>query len=272
MVPLHELRDGLHVSISQVKGYLRCPKQYELRYVRGLKPAFVPVPLVFGIGIHAALSQYYEGLRTSSTPPALAELVAVFQHRWSEGQEGPVPIQPEHDDKGVDHIQRGTAMLAAFHTAAGALGRVKVEGTEVPFKVDLHDPDTGDLLEERLVGAFDLVVREEERLVVIEHKTSARRWSQDQLSHDIQVSGYKLAAQKLALGDVGLRYQILTKTKAPAMQVEDVQRGDRDIADFLHIVVGVLRSIDRGVFYPLRGPGCRTCPYQIPCEAGEKGA
>jgi hypothetical protein len=36
----------------------------------------------------------------------------------------------------------------------------KVVAVEEPFTVDLHHPDTGELLEEKLTGVLDLVVEE----------------------------------------------------------------------------------------------------------------
>ena len=44
----------LIVSVSQVKTWLMCPRKYELRYVRGLPPAFVPVGLMVLLGLAGA--------------------------------------------------------------------------------------------------------------------------------------------------------------------------------------------------------------------------
>ena len=84
-----------------------------------------------------------------------------------------------------------------------------------------------------------MTIREGEKHIVVEHKTAAKKWSADQIQHDIQLSAYKLVGGKIGLGDVGLRLQMLTKTKKPAMVVENTERGDKDIQDFLAITVGV---------------------------------
>ena len=47
-------------------------------------------------------------------------------------------------------------------------------GVEVPFTIELPDPTTGEILEEALVGALDLVVREEQKHVVGRHPTPAQ--------------------------------------------------------------------------------------------------
>jgi CRISPR/Cas system-associated exonuclease Cas4 (RecB family) len=137
---------------------------------------------------------------------------------------------------------------------------------EVPFTIELPDPTTGEILEERLVGALDLVVREEAKHVVGEHKTAAKKWSKDQIDHEIQLSAYKLVARALGLGEVGLRLQILTKTKKLKMIVEETDRTERDEREFIEIVVGVLRAIDARVFFPIRNGMCGGCTFQRQCE------
>jgi hypothetical protein len=102
--------------------------------------------------------------------------------------------------------------------------------------------------------------------VVVEHKTAGRRYGADQLRFDIQPTAYKLAARLGGMGEVDVRYQVVTKTKTPALQVEDVLRGEQDEDDLLRTALGVLRSIDAGVDFPIRGARCRTCPYAHGCK------
>ena len=261
---------ALHISVSQVKCYLRCPRQYELKYVRGVAAAFVPVALAFGSAFHAALSYFYGLVLATGVVPSLAEVTLVFTDAWRNAGDGDVPLQsdPEDEDEEVTIVaieEKGVAMLAAFYSQAAA-SPVTVESVERVFTCDLYDPDTGELLEEKLVGAFDLVVREGDRRVVVEHKTSARRYSEDQLKCDLQPTAYKLAAHQLGLGDVGVRFQVVTKTKTPAVQVVDVERGDCDRDDFMRTAVGVLRAIDAQAFWPNRGWQCRGCQYAHACS------
>jgi hypothetical protein len=126
----------------------------------------------------------------------------------------------------------------------------------------LHDPDSGEVLDEQLVGTVDLVLRHGHRRTVVELKTAARKWSDDQLAIDLQVTGYEFAARQVGLGDVGLQLQVVTKTRAPVVQVADVERGAQDEDDFLRTAVGVLRAVDAGVAYPVRGWACRGCQYR----------
>ena len=62
-----------------------------------------------------------------------------------------------------------------------------------------------------------------------------------------------------------MRFQVVTKTKVPAVQVVDLQRDEHDEDDFMRTAVGVLRAIDAGAFFPVRGWQCRGCQYAHAC-------
>jgi CRISPR/Cas system-associated exonuclease Cas4 (RecB family) len=262
MANLSELREGLHVSVSQVKTYLRCPRQYQMRYVIGAEPEFVPRNLVLGSAVHEGLAAYYRSVMETSESPEQDVGLAALHATLEAAKKNRVPLE-----KGGEDLEAlGTALLRVFYETVYQEPPVVV-GVEVPFAIDINDPATGEVLEEKLIGALDLVVRESERHIVVEHKSAAKKWSQDQIQHDIQLSAYKLVAGKRGLGDVGLRLQVLTKTKKPAMLVENTERGDRDIQDFLAVTVGVLRAVDAGAFFPLRNSMCNGCAFQRRCAS-----
>jgi CRISPR/Cas system-associated exonuclease Cas4 (RecB family) len=263
--------EGLYISVSQVKAFLMCPRKYELHYIRGEPPAFVPVALVFGSAVHLALAGYYGEIKASGEPLRRDLMLDVFRDAWDKGTSGPVPLQADEEDDAASTdqmIDKGVSMLHAFHEHAGKTAtELDVVSVEKSFAVSIHDVETGEVLEELLVGAIDLVIVENGKRVIVEHKTAAKKYGLDQLRFDIQPTAYKLAAREMGLGDVGLRFQVITKTKIPAIQIADVHRDDQDEDDFLRTVGGVLRAIDAGVSYPLRGWQCRTCPWAGPCDA-----
>ena len=74
--------DELHVSISQLKSYLLCPRQFEFRYVRGLEQEFVPRALAFGIAFHSALARHYVDLRDVGEAPPVEKLIETFRDAW----------------------------------------------------------------------------------------------------------------------------------------------------------------------------------------------
>lgn len=269
-MPKPKMPDGLYVSVSQLKCWLRCPRQFELKYVRGIAPAFVPVALAFGSAFHEALAAYYGELKATGDVLRRDLLLDVFRESWERQVTGPVSIQPDADElSNLDQLtDKGISMLHTFYeSAAKCAGDIVVEHVEHSFNVAIHDPSTGEVLDETLVGTMDLIVVENGRRVIVEHKSSSKKYTQDQLRYDFQPTAYQLAARQAGMGEVGVRFQVVTKSRVPALQVTDVQRDLQDEDDFLRTATGVLRAIDAGVSYPVRGWACRACPYSAECRA-----
>lgn len=273
-MPRPKIPDGLYISVSQVKRFLACPASYFLKYVRREEPAFLPVNLAFGTAVHAALAAYYQELKSTGEALRRDLLLDTFRSAWTEASDGPVPLQPDEEDDGnvAALTDKGVSMLHAFYEHAAKVDGFAVEAVEHSFAVTLQDPATGERLEEQLIGTVDLLIREGGRRVVVEHKTSGKKWGSDQLRWDLQPSAYRLAARLAGLGDVGLRYQVITKAKVPSVQIADVERDEQDELDFIRTVLGVLRAVEAGVDYPVRGWQCRSCPYSYACGAQARAA
>ena len=80
-------------------------------------------------------------------------------------------MQP--DDEDVADLaglgDRGVSLLHAFYESAVERWDLEIEDVEKRFEVEIHDPDMGEALEERLVGVIDLIASEDERRVIWEH-------------------------------------------------------------------------------------------------------
>lgn len=269
MPDLHQLRDGLHVSISQIKAYIRCPRAYQLRYVLGVQPAFKSKALALGSSYHAAVARFYLAVKEDGAPPPLQLICDTFRDGWQREVDSDVPLQAdedESDDNGA-LVDKGVALLGVFYDmAVKSAAGVQVEAVEKPFAVEIHDPETGEVMQEVLVGAFDLLVNDGHRRTVVEHKTSARKYGEDAIRWDIQPSGYAVAARELGLGEVGLKYQIAVKSKTPAMQVVNLDRTAEDQDEFRRIAASVMRAVDAGIFMPMRSWACRSCPHAHVCR------
>ena len=213
------------------------------------------------------MAAYYQELKTTGETLRRDLMLDVFREAWGKGTRGDVPLQEDDEDGAglAGHVDRGVSMLHAFYENAGAKQNLVVEAVEQRFEVEIHDPDTGEVLEEKLVGVIDLIALEDGRRFIFEHKTSARKYTADQLAYDVQPTAYGLAVGKMGMGDVGMKYQVLVKTKIPTIQIAEVKRSAQDEDDLLRTVQGVLRAVDAGVSYPLRGWQCRSCPFQEPC-------
>jgi len=269
MGPNDAAGEGLHISVSQVRTYLKCSRLYELRYVRGATPAFKPTAFAFGSAFHAALAQFYVAVKEDVTPPPLGLVTYAFRDAWERELEGDLPLQADEDEPGDKGqlVDKGVGMLALFHEQASkAVAGLEIESVEKPFAVVIHDPATGEVQDENLIGAFDLVVNDGRHRTIVENKTSARKYGEDQIRWDLQPTGYQFAAKQMGLGDVGVQYQVLTKTKTPGLQIIDLERTVEDQEEFLRVAIGVMRGVDAGVFVPVRSWACRGCPFAHVCR------
>ena len=158
-------------------------------------------------------------------------------------------------------------MLTMFHQQAERPHRVL--DVEAPFACEIADPVTGEVLDARLVGVFDLVTQDSDgRHRVIEIKTGARRWTAEKLMFDLQLSCYSLAAQLMGYGDARLTVQLLLKTKQPALELYHPARTEADQRDFIAVAAGVLKAVDAGIAYPVRDWHCKGCQYAHACVVG----
>ena len=267
VVDLAAVRAAPHVSHSAIASYMRCPRQYESRYVRRLPPETRAASMAFGSAIHEVLAFFYTALREQRPEPGLADLVPIFEAAWAHQLDDAVPVLFDGHDTADSMAATGADMLACFLEQAAR--PAEVLAVEAPFSVEVEDPETGEVLRERLVGVFDAVVRDAGGAVrVLEHKTAARRWTEDRLAFDLQPTAYTLAAPVLGFGDAAVTIQLLLKTKTPGFEAYAIERTEQDRRDLLRTVVGVLAAIRAGAFYPVRDWQCRGCAYAGACVAG----
>ncbi len=255
----HAPRTDLHCSVSQIRCAQLCSKKYEYRYVLGAEAEHRSPNLVLGSAVHEALARYYTVIRNGAVPHPEGVLAAYSDAFDAEAAKEPAVLLDDGETLGALK-DSGVALVKAF------LGEVKppdkVFGVETAFACDVIDPDSGEILEEQLVGAFDAVVEDAGKLVVLEHKTAARAWSADQLEYDLQVGIY----QAVTGADL-VRLQVLTKTKVAKFYVHDLVRTDAAQVEAVSVVCRVLKAIRAGAFWHNRGWQCKDCEYRSRCGA-----
>ena len=137
----------LPTTFSEIRYYLRCPRDYKFRYVWGFSP---PIPEMFGFGqtVHAAVGKLHEQYPEGAPTPAEAEAVArgIFHLK--------------HVPPSGDPVARPGAYERAADASAGIVSRyaegygddfVRHRQLEVRFEIPLRDSV--------LSGSIDLLVR-----------------------------------------------------------------------------------------------------------------
>ena len=160
-------------------------------------------------------------------------------------------------------------MLAVLHRNQEP--GIEIVGVEQPFDVPLIDLDTGEVLDRALVGTLDLIERDGEgRVVVVDLKTSARKYTSLQTEASLQLSVYSYATAMNGLADqedLRLRFDVLTKTKQPELCRYWTQRDRAASLRLFRLVAEVLYAIEAGVFHPNPGWQCKDCPFRSQCWA-----
>ena len=263
---LAALREEKHISISSLQTYLRCPAQYFYRYVMRVRDTHRPGALAFGTAIHTALACFYTSLMKGEEISS-DELVTCFADAWEEQLSGDLPVLLSDKESPGSLQDMGVEMLNCFHRDAPRPHRVV--GVEEPFAVDICHPSSDVPFPERLVGVFDAVIQQEDgSYSILEHKTAARRFTKSRLDHDLQVTGYTLAAPLVGLPGASVTFQVLLKTSKPALELYQPSRTKRDQEDFQRTAAGVLAAVQAGAFYPVRDWWCSGCSSAGPCVAG----
>ena len=207
---LAELRKRPHLSYSAIKSYTICPMKFWHCYQNKSEVSHRPLALVLGSAIHESLVAYYAHAQGMGMKISPEELMQTFRDTIDRELDRPIPIKLPDDDDGTQMIDQGVEMLRVFWEKADV---PEVIAVEQPFAVSLHDPTTGEEFSAPIIGAMDLVINHNGKPLIVEHKTSSKRYAKWQLELETQPSVYKYAAQQLGFGQADLMYQILLKAK-----------------------------------------------------------
>lgn len=246
------MSDEPHLSVTQLKMYLRCPLQYFFRYVCGLK---IPPTgdLTLGRSIHKTLhDNYHQKIRSHRDLP-ISDITDIYSDHWErESQEAAF----QKDEKAGKLKDQGVQLLSTyFDTVAPTVQPVDVErefllqvdGVKLPFK-----------------GYIDLI---DNQRYIIDHKTSKRNYPEDTAQKDIQLTAYALAYRALTGQDEkGVRLDVMVRTKEPKIQQLPSTRTQADIGRFVRLTRQVERSINSEIFYPNQNYTCGICGYKGMCE------
>ncbi len=261
-----EVRQHPHVSFTQIDQYLRCPLRYRFQYVDRVEPDFVPAARAFGSGIHAAAAVFFRGIGQGDRP-SVEDAQGYFESFWNlETEHQPLRFGEKESKESLLDLAR--RMLAVM--CAGFKPETEILAVEQPFAVPLIDQETGEVLDRDLVGTVDLLERDADGLVVVDLKTSARKYTDLQVEASLQLSVYSYAVglSSWANGDdVRLRFDVLTKTREPELHRYWTTRDRAANVRLFRLVSEVLGAVEAGAFHPIVGWQCKDCVFRSKCWA-----
>ncbi len=252
-------------SYSALSTYVSvCTLKYFFRYVANLEPERSFSRMYFGLAIHAGLEAAYRAWKPDEPAP-VGVAKKVFVEDLKIRLEDPL-IEFKKGETPEGLLTEGMAVLDVWAKEARY---EEVLTTESEFTVPLVHPGTGEVFERELKGWFDLVVKDPEtgEPVVVDFKTTARRFSPTKLDDDLQARIYGYAIRQLyELDRANLRLDVLVRNKKPVFQRLEVSQSSEGDARLFELVRAAERGVEAGVFWPNDGSMyCSGCPFSQAC-------
>ena len=249
-----------HLSATQLNMFLRCPRQYEFRYIKGFK--IPPSGAMVQSRIwHETLETNYKQKIQSDKDLPLSDMQEFFASRFDEtfNNEEIEINKPQGKIK-----DEGTSIVAIHHKIIAP--KVHPLLVEEEFRISL-----GEDFPYELLGYWDIIEREG---FIVDNKAYGRTPNQDDVDKDLQLTiyslGYRAAKKQI---EKGIRLDAIIKTKQPkAMQIHTSRTND-DCRWILNLIEQVAQAIKNGIFYPNpTGWNCspKFCGYWDKCKKNAK--
>lgn len=246
-----------HLSFTQLSMFLRCPRQYEFRYLEGLK---IPPSgaMVLGRSWHETLEHNFRQKIDSDRDLGLREMQEFFAAQFDAALANE-EVTFEADERAGQLKDQGAAIVAVHHQAIAPNVRPRL--VEERFAVDLGADFPFDL-----VGVWDLIERDG---TIVDNKTFARTPRQEDVDKDLQFTAYALGYRATRDEiEPGMRMDAIVKNKNPKAVQVHTQRTNEDCRWLLRLIEQVGEAIESGIFYPNpNGWHCsrRYCGYWTRC-------
>ena len=163
------------LSPTSINTYLRCPRKYYLKYIKGLKER-PSIYLIRGKTVHDTIVQFHkiECQNLQDFGKMKGEILSIFEKTWMEQEEG---IRKLGLPEGMlnEFYQESEEMLIGWlksHIKAAKEGQSKPE-TEVKLFSNIHG----------VMGIIDAIHRNNGKVSLTDYKTSKK----DALTPDIKI-------------------------------------------------------------------------------------
>lgn len=220
-----------HVSHSQIYMWVRCPRQWEFRYVKGLKSP-PSGALIEGGCYHKALETNFRQKIISFNDMPVDECLDVFSDEWENRLSEEELVDWGGKPPGF-HKDEGISLVTEYMASTSfSVQPVSVEEVAV-----------SEIAGVRFVCIPDMV---DTRNIVIDHKTAARAYSKVDVDYDIQAS-----AEAFVLGrPIVFHNHVAVKTRIPYIQIAKSYRTREDIEWWYNMATGIVRQMKIGIAPP----------------------
>jgi len=265
MPTLQDYRQRPHWSYSAINQFLNiCSLQFAFDRVYRLHKAFTPVSLAFGSAFHRTMEWLHTEHMEGRTPPQ-GTSAERFRDCWSRQIADTPDLRLDDDMTPEDYAEQGASLCEAM--AAQVNPDEEILGVSEAFAVPMVD-SSGNVLERPLVGEFDMRVRKDGQPLIIDWKTSARRWPKGQADKSLQPTAYGYAHIQIFGESADTRFDVAVKNKTPVIEQHPTSR-DADQHDRMVTLVSRIEDMVRAEhFLPNESSFyCAGCPHQTACKS-----
>ena len=236
---LDENPGTVYLSASRIGMHVRCPKQYEFRYVEGLKmrPSGA---MILGGSWHSALEVNYKQKIDSRSDIKVTDMTEIFADSFDERVKNE-EIDWKDEKPGVVK-DVGVSITILHHKQIAPT--VQPVTVEQEFLVPFTDTN-------KLYGFLDVIDSVGKKRFIVENKSAGRTPSEDEVFKDVQLTAYSYAYRSLyGKNEDGIRKDIAVKTKVPKTVQMKTTRDGNSIEILRQMAKGVESNTKSGVFPP----------------------
>ena len=253
-----------YLSNSQVEMYLRCPMQYEFRYVKSMRRP-PSAAMSHGSGTHKALEVTHNHIVDHGEPASTAEVESAFSDTFDKVLADIPEESRVEDGLNVHELKDVGLILVRIYNSKYApavrpsVGKDGVRGIEKRFEVlvagvpmvgiiDLIDTNSDvsvSKTEKEFMTLHGKEIPAILRTAIADFKTKSKSMSEAEVVGSLQLSLYSYVEQIPAV-----RIDQLLKLKTPKITRITTLRTAQDHAWMKNVVHGVARAITAGIFPP----------------------
>lgn len=238
-----------YLSYSQIETFNVCPMHYKAKYILRL-PTPQSSAQSFGTSIHATLRDFYQEILQKRK--VSKETLGTFldKHWINEGYHS-----KEHEQMA---LKRGKKMLASFFENFYDPKVIPV-GLELPFKFRIQDLQIG--------GKIDRIDRNGNGIEITDYKTGANMPDEKELTSNLQLTIYALAATEVHDALLGKKPEEVTLS---FYFLDDgvkltTKRTTEQLAKAKELLLAKAKAIAGSDFLCNHGMFCGNCEYKMLC-------
>lgn len=223
-----------YLSNSQIDLWLHCPRQWGYRYVDGIKTPATAALIEGSVyhGIIEAVINYKIEQKVEFPVDTIGDLANTVYAKIID--EGSSKTGYDLGNRTADDIKGECTTLAEIYVAR-VLPSIKPIQSEQPCMAKLDEIN--------FVSIIDCILEDG---IVIDHKTSAKKYNQTNVDKNLQASGEAFALGK----PIVFQNHVAVKGNNPDIQILTTYRTARDIEWWVEMVRGIIVHMNTGAFPP----------------------